>query len=257
MKISISKARLAAVITAAAAVCLLAVSLSCAGRTGADPETPDAGPRPAETQTRPVGEEFSAAPPEVRIPLPRISPEQESGEPDGEDKSEVLSVEAGVKNGESWPRPAKAESASSADVPAAAAPEARSEETVETPPSPEDIRDAFAAEAKEDGPGPAIAGPETRTVDTEEKEPVPEDPGEGKCRAVPGETRRYTNGGDSEEPEPEQERGPGYGAAAPVYNPSIGGENPFNKGDYTAVTETPVEDLIEPGDPLPGEGIHF
>lgn len=43
----------------------------------------------------------------------------------------------------------------------------------------------------------------------------------------------------------------------PVYNPSIGGDNPFDDDTPTEVDDKPVEDYIGDGEDRPGEGIHF
>ena len=44
---------------------------------------------------------------------------------------------------------------------------------------------------------------------------------------------------------------------APEYNPSIGGDNPFDDDTKTEIDDTPVEDYIGEGEDRPGEGIHF
>lgn len=43
----------------------------------------------------------------------------------------------------------------------------------------------------------------------------------------------------------------------PVYNPSIGGDNPFDDDTPTEVDDKPVEDYVGEGEDRPGEGIHF
>lgn len=43
----------------------------------------------------------------------------------------------------------------------------------------------------------------------------------------------------------------------PEYNPSIGGENPFDSDSQTEIDDTPVEDYIGDGEERPGEGIQF
>ena len=44
---------------------------------------------------------------------------------------------------------------------------------------------------------------------------------------------------------------------APVYNPSIGGDNPFDNDIKTEIDDRPVEDFVGEGEDRPGEGIHF
>lgn len=44
---------------------------------------------------------------------------------------------------------------------------------------------------------------------------------------------------------------------APEYNPSIGGENPFDDDTETEIDDKPVEDYVGDGEDRPGEGIHF
>ena len=44
---------------------------------------------------------------------------------------------------------------------------------------------------------------------------------------------------------------------APVYKPSVGGDNPFDDDTKTEINDTPVEDYISEGEDRPGEGIHF
>jgi hypothetical protein len=44
---------------------------------------------------------------------------------------------------------------------------------------------------------------------------------------------------------------------APVFNPAIGGENPFDNDSETQINDRPVEDFIGSGEDRPGEGIHF
>lgn len=43
----------------------------------------------------------------------------------------------------------------------------------------------------------------------------------------------------------------------PEYNPSIGGENPFDSDSQTEIDDVPVEDYIGEGEDRPGEGIQF
>ena len=43
----------------------------------------------------------------------------------------------------------------------------------------------------------------------------------------------------------------------PVYNPSIGGDNPFDDDTKTEIDDKPVEDYVGEGEDRPGEGIHF
>lgn len=43
----------------------------------------------------------------------------------------------------------------------------------------------------------------------------------------------------------------------PVYNPSLGGDNPFDNDTKTEIDDTPVEDYVGEGEDRPGEGIHF
>lgn len=44
---------------------------------------------------------------------------------------------------------------------------------------------------------------------------------------------------------------------APEYNPSIGGDNPFDDDTKTEIDDKPVEDYVGDGEDRPGEGIHF
>lgn len=44
---------------------------------------------------------------------------------------------------------------------------------------------------------------------------------------------------------------------APEYNPSIGGDNPFDDDTETEIDDKPVEDYVGDGEDRPGEGIHF
>lgn len=44
---------------------------------------------------------------------------------------------------------------------------------------------------------------------------------------------------------------------APVYNLSVGSDNPFDDDAETEIDDTPVEDYISEGEDRPGEGIHF
>lgn len=43
----------------------------------------------------------------------------------------------------------------------------------------------------------------------------------------------------------------------PEYNPSIGGDNPFDDDTKTEINEQPVEDFIGENGYRPGEGVHF
>lgn len=43
----------------------------------------------------------------------------------------------------------------------------------------------------------------------------------------------------------------------PTYNPSIGGDNPFDNSIKTEIDDKPVEDYIGEGEDRPGEGMHF
>ena len=44
---------------------------------------------------------------------------------------------------------------------------------------------------------------------------------------------------------------------APEYNPSIGGDNPFDDDTETEIDDKPVDDYVGEGEDRPGEGIHF
>ena len=43
----------------------------------------------------------------------------------------------------------------------------------------------------------------------------------------------------------------------PEYNPSIGGDNPFDDDTETEIDDKPVDDYVGEGEDRPGEGIHF
>ena len=111
--------------------------------------------------------------------------------------------------------------------------------TVETGPASGEDRNDEIIKEKEDK-APVTEGKEDPPVIVEDEKTSTEDGGKGDAQIK------------DEEPIIDDDNKNG-----PVYNPSIGGDNPFNNDTKTEIDDNPVEDYIGDGEDRPGEGIHF
>ena len=93
----------------------------------------------------------------------------------------------------------------------------------------------------------------------EKEEAVQQQPSTGENEVITGKEETSTGAGkgdihdNGDKPNPNGDSNKN----APTYQPSIGGENPFDDGTETDIADTPVEELIGNGENRPGEGIHF
>lgn len=115
----------------------------------------------------------------------------------------------------------------------------KDKDTVQTGPSSgEDRNDELT---KEDGD-------ETTSTDNKVDKPVIEEDEK---------TTSDTDGKGDAEILDEETNVDGGNKDAPEYNPSIGGDNPFDDDTKTEIDDKPVEDYIGEGEDRPGEGVHF
>jgi hypothetical protein len=111
--------------------------------------------------------------------------------------------------------------------------------TVETGPASGEDRNDEIIKEKEDK-APVTEGEEDTPVIVEDEKTSTEGGGKGDAQIK------------DEEPNIDDDNKNG-----PVYNPSIGGDNPFNNDTETEINDKPVEDYVGEGEDRPGEGIHF
>ena len=115
----------------------------------------------------------------------------------------------------------------------------KDKDTVETgPASGEDRNDEIIKEKKEKAP--ATEKEEDKPVIVED-EKVSTEGGEKGDVEVRDEETNVDDGNKN----------------APEYNPSIGGDNPFNDDTKTEIDDKPVEDYVGDGEDRPGGGIQF
>lgn len=115
----------------------------------------------------------------------------------------------------------------------------KDKDTVETgPASGEDRNDEIIKEKEEKAP----------STEKEEDKPV-----------IVEDEKVSTEGGEKGDVEirDEEENVDDGNKNAPEYNPSIGGDNPFDDDTKTEIDDKPVEDYVGDGEDRPGEGIHF
>lgn len=105
--------------------------------------------------------------------------------------------------------------------------------------------------------GPASGEDRNDEILKEKEENAPKEKEENKPAIVEDEKTGVTDGKGDAQITDEKTNVDDGNKNGPVYNPSIGGSNPFDNDTKTEIDDTPVEKYVGTGENRPGEGIHF
>lgn len=107
--------------------------------------------------------------------------------------------------------------------------------------------------------GPASGEDRNDEIIKEKEEKTPAKEEEKDKPVIVEDEKTSTEGGEKGDVEvrDEEENVDEGNKNGPEYNPSIGGDNPFDDDTETEIDDKPVEDYVGDGEDRPGEGIHF